>query len=249
MRRYWLLFLLCVITAPSRAQYSSNLMFGIKAGVASSLISELSPIFVSEDYYSGYSFEENKLIKPTALLFMNYRIDPSPIALEGQVSYYQQATDLIYSDIKDFTYTAKFQYHYLGVGAYIKTNVVKGFNVGVGLRMGINLSPENLTYTSNASEISWGDNDVPPSDSETQLELRSVVKGLNSTDLGFIASYEFGRGLSVDISYYKGLNDMVETLVNRHDFINPTNKASSFQLTVGYAIMMDKNKNDKRTRR
>lgn len=249
MRRYWLLFLLCGMIVPSRAQYSSNLMFGIKAGATRSLISELSPIFVSEDYYSGYSFEENKLIKPTALLFVNYRIDPSRIALEGQVGYYQQATDLIYSDREDYTYTAKFQYHFLGVGAYIKTNVVKGFNVGVGLRMGINLSPENLLYTSNASEISWGNNDVPPSDSETQLELRSVIKGLNSTDFGIIGSYEFGMGLSVDISYYKGLNDMVETLVNRHDFIDPKNNISSFQLTVGYAITMDKNKKDKRTRR
>lgn len=248
MGRYWLLFLLCGTSAASRAQYSSNLMFGIKAGATRSLIVELPPIFVSEDYYTGYTFAENELIQPTALLFVNYRIDPSRIALEGQVSYYQQATDLIYSDIKDFTYSTKFRYHYLGVGAYIKTNLVKGFNIGVGLRMGINLSPENITYKSNASEISWGDNVAPPSDSETQLELRSVIKGLNCTDFGIIGSYEFGMGLSVDVSYYKGLNDMVETMVNRHDFINPKNKASSFQLTVGYAITMDKNKKDKRSR-
>jgi hypothetical protein len=232
----------------SRAQYNNNLVFGIKAGASRSLISELSPIFVSEDYYSGYTFEEKETISPTALLFVNYRIDPSPIALEGQLSYYQQATDLIYNDIKDFTYTTRFQYHFLGLGGYIKTAIVKGFNVGVGLRLGINLSPENLTYTSNASEISWGDDAEIPSDSETQSELRNVIKGLNSTDFGIMGSYEFGNGLSIDISYYQGLNDMVETLVNRHDFINPENKVSTFQLTVGYAITMDKNKNDKRKR-
>lgn len=249
MRRYWLIFLLCGMSVPSWAQYSSNLMFGIKAGATSSSITKLAPILVSEDYYTNYSFQENSFIKPAALLFMNYRIDPSPIALEGQLGYYQQATDLVYNDIKDFTYTTKFQYHFLGVGAYIKTNIIKGFNVGVGLRMGINLSPENLAYTSNASEISWGEKAPPPPDDETQLEMRSVIKGLNSTDFGITGSYEFKMGLSIDISYYHGLNDMVETLVNRHNFINPQNLASSFQLTVGYAIIMDKNEKDKRTRR
>ncbi len=248
MNRYWVIFLFCAMAMTSRAQYNSNLVFGIKAGAARSLISELSPIFVSEDYYSGYSFEEKESISPTALLFVNYRIDPSPIALEGQLSYFQQATDLVYSDIKEFTYTTKFRYHYLGVGGYIKTSVIKGFNVGVGLRLGINLSPENLTYTSNASEIDWGDNSEIPSDSETQGELRSVIKGLNSTDFGIIGSYELGMGLSIDISYYQGLNDMVETLVNRHEFTNPKNKVSTFQLTVGYAITMDKNKKDSRRR-
>ncbi len=249
MRLLILFILFCGIATPSWAQYSSNLMFGIKAGATRSSISQLSPIFVSEDYYTGYSFEKSQLIKPTALLFANYRIDPSRISLEGQLSYYQQATDLVYSDIKDFTYTTKFQYHYLGVGAFIKSSIVKGFNVGVGLRMGINLSPDNISYTSNASDIIWANDGMPPPDSETELELRNVIKGLNSTDFGIIASYEFEMGLSVDFTYYKGMNDMIETLVNRHNFINLKNNASSFQLTVGYAITMDKNKKDKRTRK
>ncbi len=245
----WLYLLVCIegIVLPSLAQYDSNLVFGLKAGISQSSISQLSPIFVSEDYYTGYSFNEEKQLKPAVLLFVNYRINPSRIALEGHLGYFQQAAQLVYSDIKDFSYTTRFQYHYLGVGGYVKTLIVRGFNLGVGMRMGINLTPDNISYTSNSTKISWPGNNAPPSDSETQEELRSVIKGMNTTGFGLIASYEFSNGLSLDLSYHIGLNDMIETLVNRHGFIDSNNRASSLQLTIGYAITVDGSKNDKRS--
>jgi hypothetical protein len=249
MRLLILFILLCGIAAPTWSQYSNNLVFGVKAGFNQSSISQLSSIFVSEDYYAGYSFNEKKQLKPSASLFVNYRINSSRIALEGQVSYFQQATQLVYSDIKDFTYTTQFQYHYLGVGGYIKSTVFKGFNIGVGMRMGINLSPDKISYSSNSIEINWAGSNEPHSDQETQDELKNVIKGLNSTEFGVIASYEFNMGISIDFSYYLGLNDMVETLVNRHDFINSKNNTSSMQLTIGYAIAMDQSKKDKQKRK
>ena len=117
------------------------------------------------------------------------------------------------------------------------------------MRFGFNLSPENITYTSNAHQINWGGNNQPLSDDETQTELRDVIKGLNTTELVFVLCYEFKSGLSVDLSYNTGLNDMVETLVNRHNFIDSKNSTSSLQFTVGWAISVDQSKKDKRGRR
>lgn len=231
------------------AQYPDNLMFGFKTGIQQTSISNLSTILVSEDYYAGYNFSTKRVYSPIGSLFVNYRIDESRISLEGQLSYYQISSNLTYSDIENFTYTCKFKYHYLGIGANIRANIHRGINVGLGMRFGFNLQPENITYTSNAHEINWGENNQPISDKETQNELQDVVKGLNSSEIVLLIGYEFKNGLSIDLSYNASLNDMIETLVNRHNFINSNNKSSSFQITVGYAISVDKSKNDKRTRR
>lgn len=224
-------------------------MFGIKAGINRSSISNLSTILVSEDYYSGYSFTDEPQIAPMATLFVNYKINDSRMAMEGGISYYRQASKLIYSDIKDFTYTCKYQYSYLGMGANLKARVAKGLSAGVGMRFGFNLQPENLFYNSNVHMIDWGTNNLPPSDSETQKELRDVIQGKNTTELVFLMCYEFENGLSIDLAYHAGMNDAVETLVNRHGFVDSRNTTSSIQLTAGWAIAVDQSKKDKRRRK
>lgn len=249
IRRLLLVAIFIGIGVPLLAQYGSNPMFGLKIGVGRSQITKLSTILVSEDYYTGYSFSDEAMIGPVALLFVNYRINSSRIGLEGQISYFSQSTNFKYSDVKDFNYETLFQYHYLGFGGYIKTYLVGGFNIGVGLRTGINLSPDNLSYSSNSDEFVWSESSAPPSDEETQTELQSVIKGLNVTEVALVACYEFKNGLSIDFCYFKGLNDVVETLVNRYNFTDPRNSTTCMQFTVGYAIGVDSSKKDKRRRR
>jgi hypothetical protein len=240
---------LLVCSANLSAQYQDNLMFGIKAGASRSSISNLPTILVSEHYYVGYQFTEEPVFAPLADLFINYRINESRMAMEGRLGYFQQAASITYSDIEEFTYTCKFQYHYLGLGAGLKTYITKGFNAGVGMRFGFILQPDNLTYASNAHQFNWGTDNQPPSDEETQQELRDVIKAVNSTGVVFHLGYEFPMGLSLDLSYLAGLNDTMETLVNRHNFVDSKNKATAIQLTAGWAISVDKSKKDKRYRR
>lgn len=243
-----LLIILLIFSLSIRAQYEEDLMFGVKIGAALTNISNTSFMIVSEDYYVGYTFKEEALIRPAAGLFVNYRINSSDFALEGQLNYYQLSSDLVYSDIHNFKYTCGFQYSYLGFGAYIKRYITHGLNMGVGMRFGFNLTPEKMTYTSNSQEIEWGEDNNPPVDSETQADMQSVIKGRNLTEVGMILSYEFACGLSVGLGYHHGLSDVIETLVNRHSFIDSINKTSSIQFSVGWAISVDKSKKDKRRR-
>lgn len=234
-----LLFLFLLAPLASVAQYTNDLVFGIKAGANHTSISNLSLILVSETHYTGYQFTSRAVQSPAASLFVHYRVSGSRVALEGQLSYFSLATNLIYSDVRDFTYNCNFKYHFAGIGALLKGYVHGGFNVGMGLRFGFNLDPQGITYSSNAHLINWGENNLVPSDGGIQDELRDVIKGLNSTDLTFQVGHEFASGLSLDFSYHHGLNDMIATLVNRHDFIDSINKATSVQLVVGWAIPVD----------
>lgn len=243
-----LLYLL-ICNTTLQAQYDENLMFGIKAGVSRSTIANLPLILVSEDFYSGYTFDTQGLFRPVGTLFIHYRIFESPIGLEGQLSYFQHSANLHYSDVMNFAYTCKFHFHYVGVGAYVRTYIRSGLNIALGVRMGINLTPENINYTSNSHLIEWPGGIMPDGDIETRDELRSVIKGLNVSELSLMVGYEFANGLSVDLGYFHGFNDMIETNANRHLFGNPVNNTSSIQIVAGYAISVDKPSRDRRVRR
>lgn len=238
-KRHLFALLFFAISFSSAAQYQESLMFGFKVGAGWSSISGLPAILVPEDFYSGYTFESRGLIRPAASLFVTYRLPDSPIGLEGRLTYSQHSVNLVYSDIMNFTYTCKFHYHYIGGGAYIRAYILSGLNVAVGMRMGINLTPENIDYVSNSHEIEWPDGIIPDSDAYTRDELRNVIKGLNTSELSLLVGYEFVNGFSIDLGYSHGLNDVIETFANRHNFGNPINNPSAVWIAVGYAISVD----------
>ena len=51
--------------------------------------------------------------------------------------------------------------------------------------------------------------------------------------------YEFPKGLNVEAIYRKGLNDVITTHTNRHDFGEADNRINSFGLLVGWGFPMD----------
>lgn len=217
------------------AQYSAQSVFGVRAGMFMSQISGVDKLLVSEDYYSGYSFTNDYVLSPRAELFFTYRITNVPIAIEASAGYMQNASTITYIDVKDFTYSLDMAYHSVVIGGAVKGYIFRGLNIGAGLKFGLVVTDDKLDYTSNAAELSWG-GIQPPSDEETCRELREVIKARNLVEFVPRIGYDFAIGLSVEANMCIGLNDCIETLANRYDLAETSNKSMAFGLSVGYAI-------------
>lgn len=225
-----LFFLIIFVISPVKSQYfddEKRLCFGIKAGASYSSIGNIHSMIISENYFRNYDFDENFTINPSASLFINYKLEETVVALEGGISYYQIGSKSKYSDINGFNYDLKFQYDYIGLEAYVRTYYYKGFNAGAGLRVGFNINPKNIKYTSN------GEDTYGP-DIKVEQGMRQVLKGKNNIAPGIILGYESPKGWLIDLSYHYGLNDVIETQVNSFNFIENTNNTHSIQLTVGW---------------
>lgn len=232
---YCLFFLIILFVSPVKSQYfeeEKSLCFGVKAGASYSSIGNIHSMIIPENYFSGYSFDEKFTINPYANLFINYKLEETIIALEGGLSYYQIGSKSQYSDVKGLNYDLKFQYDYIGLEGYVRTYYYKGFNVAAGMRIGFNINPNNLKYTSNGQSL----NINPPLDSDIKVEqgMRQVLKGKNNIAAGIILGYESPKGWLVDLSYHYGLNDAIETQTNSVNFIENTNNTHSIQLTIGW---------------
>lgn len=100
------------------------------------------------------------------------------------------------------------------------------------------MTSDIFSYSSNSSEIDWGDSYVP-SDEETAEEFSEAFSENGSVYLPLALGYEFPLGLNVEAFYRKGLNDVITTRSNRHDFGDTDNRINSFGLLVGWGFPMD----------
>jgi hypothetical protein len=224
------LFVVARIEAQSGQNKNNNfLQVGIKAGADYTKITDLSKVLVSESYYTGYTFENSGLLGFTGGIYVNYKLGESISAIYAEISYAQVGNKLHYSDIDGLIYDFLLKYHYLNLELWYKVYLLKGLHVGMGPRIGLNLTPGDLFYTSNG-ELLYGP------DIRIQQQMRDVLKGRTNFSLGVSLGYEFSNGLSIDARYYYGVSDIMETEVNNFHFIENTNSSRVLQITIGYAI-------------
>jgi hypothetical protein len=225
----FILFIMPTAHAQHHAKSGSNLQFGFKAGVLSSNITNLSKVLVSESYYTGYSFDNSNVWSFTGGIFINYKFEESFSALYSELSYSRLGNLLKYSDVNNFTYDFTVKYDYLNWEMFYKVYFYEGLNLGVGPRIGFNLTPGGLYYTSNREDLYGPDISI-------QQQMRDVLKGRSNIALGVSAGYEFSFGISIDFRYYQGLSDVMETEVNNFHFIENSNESRNIQITLGYII-------------
>lgn len=238
LRFILLSIVLTLVEVSSVAQYKSDAIVGVRAGAGLSKVTEIPKMLVSEGYYSGYSFSDDFRLSITANIFLSYKIPQSPIGIEGRIAYDAMNARTTYSDIENFTYTVDVKFQTIGASAHIKGYVYKGLYLSAGIGYGWNLTSDNFSYSSNSSEIDWGDSYVP-SDEETAEEFSEAFSGNGSVYLPLALGYEFPLGLNVEAFYRKGLNDVITTRTNRHDFGDTDNRINSFGLLVGWGFPMD----------
>jgi len=218
------------ISAQNKSSKNDNyIQAGIKAGAGYTGISNLSKMIVSESYYSGYTFTNNGKFGFTGGLYFNYKFKESISAFYAEASYSQLGDILHYSDINGLEYDMEIKYDYINLDFWYKAYLFAGLNVGLGPRIGFNLTPGGLFYTSNGEAI-YGP------DIRIQQQMRDVLKGKTNFSLGLSIGYEMPFGLSVDARYYFGISDVIETEVNNFHFIENKNTSHVLQITLGYAI-------------
>ena len=230
---------MCLTSVATEAQYASTNTAGVRAGVAVTQIKNLSTIFVSEDYYTNYSFADHVMCSPMVSLFYNYHDTDKLFGGEFDLLYYQLHTSTEYEDINTLNYTVDFKYHYLGAGAYVKVYPFKGLFIAPGARLGICLSPDNVTYKSNQEDAIFDKFNYPES-GLTQSIIQDKIKGSLDIGVGMQIGWEFEIGLSIQIGYHYSMLDMIETQYNSYAWVEQDNNAHSYQLTLGYAIGIDR---------
>ena len=224
--------------ASMTAQYKSDATYGVKAGVSLSKVTEIPKMLVSEGYYSGYSFTDDFQPSISTSVFLSYQIPQSPVGIEARVEYDAIKARTTYSDIEKFTYTIDTKFQTIGASAHVKGYAYKGLYLSAGIGYGWNLTSNSFSYSSNSSEIDWGDSHVP-SDDETVEELAEAFCGNGLVYLPLALGYELPLGLNFEAFYRIGLNDVITTRANRHDFGEADNRIDSFGLLVGWGFPMD----------
>ena len=230
-------FTLCIVlltVIPLEAQTSKKsddkfLQIGLKAGAVYTKITNLAKMLVSESYYTGYTFENSSQWGFTGGIYLNYKLKESISAIYSEISYSRLGSKLHYSDIYDFNYDFIVKYNYVNLELWYKAYLYGGLHLGTGPRIGFNLSPGDIFYTSN------GEDEFGP-DIRIQQQMRDVLTGRTNFSVGVSAGYEFDFGISIDVRYYYGISDVIETDVNNFHFIENHNNSHVLQFTIGYAI-------------
>ena len=223
--------LLMLLSVPAQATGNdSRLHLGFFAGATQNEITGIPQMLVPEDFFSGYEFEQRKRLGFTGGVFLNYR--PSPLfAVQPELGFSMKHGEVGYSDIDGFKYDLVFRYNYLNAGVGFKLYPWRHLFLSVTPQVGFNLNPGNLRYWSN-------DQDRFGPDLQTQQLLRGVIKGRTNVTLSFGLGYQFWNRFYVDVRYYLGLSDMIETLHNNFGFAETVNLSNGFQVTLGFAIPM-----------
>lgn len=220
-------------------QYASTNMVGVKAGLAVTKMKELSSILVSEDYYTNYSFTDHMKCSPSASIFYNYHDNDKLFGGEFDLLYYQLHTSTEYEDINTLNYTTDFKYHYVGAGAYVKVYPYKGLFIAPGARVGFCLSPDNVTYETNQEDPIFEKFNYPTGEL-TQSIMQDKLKGKFDVGVGLQLGWEFPNNFSIQAAYHYSVLDVIETQYNSYAWVEQDNNVHSFQLTLGYALGIDR---------
>lgn len=224
-----LIFLSNIAVAQSHKREASNIQFGIKAGTTYSKITDLDRVLVSESYYTNYDFSTKSAWGATTGIYLNYKLEETISAFYSEIAYNRLNSVLDYSDVNAFKYTINMRYDYITWEFCYKAYVLPWMPLSIGPRLGFNLTPNGLFYKSNGS-ATYGP------DIRIQQDMRDVLKGKSNVAIGVGLGIELYSGLSLDLRYYYGVNDVNETLVNNYNFVEVGNASRSFEIKLGYAL-------------
>lgn len=231
-----------LISSLVNAQYFQEITYGLHVGANRSTVNNIEPTLIPEGIYSGYSTQENPAIGITAGFFINWKKKhDSLMGIEGDISYSKQSPVFTYENIKDLQYDVKFNYNYLDAGVLFKLYPVEKLYIGFGPTLALNLSPNNLTYTSNGDTRPGGI--TFDSDAVVQKVLIESLEGKNYFKATFGLGYEFNSDIIIGVRYHLGLSDAIETKNNGFRFTETNNKINSFSIRIGYRFHFDESRN------
>lgn len=225
----YLNLLSCFFCAAGYGQYEKNTTYGMKLGPLYSKISNLPEMIKGRNNTLNNSTIENQgAYGLEGGFFLNYKLPDTRVALQPEILFRQTGDKITYSDATGKNYELKLNYSYLTIGALYKTYPYEGLNIGLGAFYGINLSPNNISYSSNEADGMY--------DVTTRQFYVDGLEGQGDFSLCFGLGYELHQSVHFDLRYYYGINDVIATNPSTFQFIENQNKSSSISFTVGYSF-------------
>lgn len=259
MKKYFILLTILCGSFNSFAQHA-NFSLGFKAGAAYSGISNIPTMFYPEDHFdpSTFQLKTENVFGVVAGVFMNWRLLEiqnlkSSLSLQPEALYSMQGSKFFYEDNQGFNFQMAFNYSYVSLGLLFKGDIEVGhmgrgreerpniLSLQAGPKIGFNIDPQNIEYTSNSSSEPGFANRFG-NDADVVQAYRNILKGRADFSVGVGLAFQLAFGLGIDAMYYFGLSDVIETQVNNYDIIDNSNKSSSIQLCLTYAIDLNRRK-------
>src|SRR4051812_11910075 len=94
--------LLLSVSSMSFAQSDADeipLKYGIRAGASYSSIADLETTILSEPYFINYTLKTEPRYGWSTGIFLNYRLRNQVVALESEIMYAQQGSDLKFKNV------------------------------------------------------------------------------------------------------------------------------------------------------
>lgn len=233
MRIFLSIVLVFQVVLVSTAQYHDNLMFGLRLGAGYNFITNLPNTLIDEENRPMYNMEERKSISPVVALFAHYQFEKTQVALEGRLSFFRAATEVRrHSIFNTNTESFDFRFQYISFDVSAKVYLRRGFLAGTGIGFGHCLnSNSGIRYDASfysSSQIL-----------QITQQMSQALNSQASINAMIFAGYDFKNGFSIELAYIYGLADIIDTVVNPHNFSESRNNLRNIQLTVGWAISND----------
>lgn len=215
--------------ATLHAQNDTNITYGLKLGGIYSKISNLPESIKGRDNSFDNSILETKGgFGVEGGFFLNCKLYDTRVAIQPELLYRQSSQTVNYIDTAGKKFELGLNYSYLQIGALYKVYPYEGLNLGFGAFYGINLSPNNITYTSNDS---GGIFDVA-----TRQFYQDGLDGADDFSLAFAIGYELRKSIHFDLRYYLGVKDVVKSNASSFQFIENQNISSVISFSLGYSF-------------
>lgn len=219
----------CYFNINSYCQNQTNITYGLKFGALQSTINNLPETIKGRDNtFNNSVTESNGAYGLEGGFFINMKLYDTRVAIQPEVLFRQSGENITYKDAVGKEFELGLNYSYLQIGALYKVYPYEGLNLGFGAFYGINLSPNNITYTSNDS---GGIFDV-----STRQFYQDGLDGTDDFALAFAIGYELDESIHFDLRYYLGVKDVVKSNASSFQFIENQNKSSVISFSLGYSF-------------
>lgn len=224
-----LLVLSLVFCVPVFGQNETNITYGIKLGGLYSQINNLPEAIKGRDNtFDNSVMESNGVYGIEGGFFANLKLYDTRIAIQPEIVFRQSGENITYRDAVGKEFKLGLHYSYLNIGALYKIYPHDGINIGIGAFYGINLSPNNISYTSNEADGLY--------DVATRQFYMDGLEGADDFSLCFALGYELHQSIHFDFRYYLGMKDMVNSNASSFQFIENQNRSSVICFSVGYSF-------------
>jgi hypothetical protein len=224
-----LIIFCCFFNATLYSQNETNITYGLKFGVLHSTFSNLPESIKGRDNTFDNSVMESKgKYGLEGGFFLNFKLHDTRVAIQPEILFRQSGETVQYHDAVGKEFELGINYSFLQIGALYKVYPYEGLNFGIGAFYGINLSPNDITYTSNEAGGMY--------DVATRQFYKDGLDGADDFSLCFALGYELHKSVHFDFRYYLGVKDMIKSNASSFQFIENQNKSSVFCFSLGYSF-------------